>query len=77
VDQADVMKVAAFIASINPDIPFRIDAYLPVPRQPWRVPKIEEIEELKNKISKILPQTTCFHGKQGSEPLVYEVKRIF
>ncbi len=77
VDEAEIMKVAAFIASINPDIPFRIDAYLPVPGQPWKVPEIEEIEELKDKISKILPQTTCFHGKQGSEPLVYEVKRIF
>ena len=77
VDEAEIMKVAAFIASINSDIPLRIDAYLPVPGQPWRVPEIEEIEELKDKISKILPRTTCFHGKQGSEPLVYEVKRIF
>jgi len=77
VDKAEVMKIAAFIASINPDIPFRIDSYLPVPGQAWRVPEIEEIEELKDEICKILPRTTCFHGKRGNEPLVYEVKRIF
>jgi pyruvate-formate lyase-activating enzyme len=77
VDRAEVMKIAAFIASIDPGIPFRIDAYLPVPGQTWRVPEIEEIEDLKDEVCKILPRTTCFHGKQGDEPLAYEVKRIF
>ena len=77
VDKGEVMKIAAFIASINPDIPFRIDAYLPVPGQPWRVPEVEEIEELKSEICKILPRTTCFHGEQGNKPLAYEVKKIF
>ena len=77
VDESEVMKIAAFIASADPDIPFRIDAYLPVPGQPWRVPEVEEIEALKDKICKILPRTTCFHGKQGNEPLAYEVKRLF
>jgi len=77
VDEAEVMKIAAFVASIDPAVPFRIDAYLPVPGQRWRVPEIEELEKLGDSVCKILPATTCFHGKQGNEPLVYEVKRIF
>ncbi len=77
VDEAEVMKIAAFIASVNPDIPFRIDAYLPVPGEFWRVPEIDEIVKLRDRAGKILPRTTCFHGRQGDEPLVYEVTRIF
>jgi pyruvate-formate lyase-activating enzyme len=77
VDEVEVMKIAAFIASVNPDIPFRIDSYFPVPGECWRIPEIEELEELKDRVRIILPRTTCFHGKQGDEPLVYEVERIF
>jgi pyruvate-formate lyase-activating enzyme len=77
VDEAEVIRIAAFIASIDPAVPLRIDAYLPVPGQPWRVPEIEEIEKLRDRVCKILPGATSFHGKQGNEPLVYEVKRVF
>jgi pyruvate formate lyase activating enzyme len=77
VDQSEIMKIAAFIASVKPDTPFRIDAYLPVPGQPWRTPGIEELEELKERARGLLPNTTSFHGKEGGEPLAYEVVRIF
>ena len=77
VDETEVMKIAAFIASVDPNIPLRIDAYLPVPGEHWRTPEVEELEKLKNRARTILPGTTCFHGKHGDEPLVYEVERIF
>jgi pyruvate-formate lyase-activating enzyme len=77
VDEPEVMKIAGFIASVDPEIPFRIDAYLPVPGECWRIPEIEELEALKDKVCSILPRTTCFHGRRGDEPLVYEVKRVF
>lgn len=77
VDEAEVMKIAAFIASIDQSIPLRIDAYLPVPGESWRTPEIEELESIKNRARAILPGTTCFHGRHGDEPLVYEVRRIF
>jgi pyruvate-formate lyase-activating enzyme len=77
VGESEVMKIAAFIASINPDIPLRIDAYLPVPGECWRTPEVEELEKLKDRVLTILPRATCFHGKWGDEPLAYEVERIF
>lgn len=77
VDEGEVMKIAAFIAAINPDIPFRIDAYLPVPGECWRTPEIEELERLRDRVRALLPRATCFHGMEGDEPLVYEVERIF
>jgi len=77
VDEAEVLRVAAFIASVNNDIPLRIDAYFTVPGQPWRVPEVDELERLAKKVRTILPNTNCFHGKYGNEPLAYEVRRIF
>jgi len=77
VDETEVIKIAEFIASVNPDIPLRIDAYFPVPGEGWRAPEIEEIEKLKERVRAILPNATCFHGRQGDEPLAYQVKRIF
>jgi pyruvate formate lyase activating enzyme len=77
VDGEEVMRIAAFIASVNRDIPLRIDAYLPMPGQPWRAPTVEEIEALREKVLPILPNTSCLHGKEGKESLAYEVERIF
>ncbi|MEW6441608.1 MAG: radical SAM protein [bacterium] len=77
VNEAEVMRIASFIASCDPQIPFRIDAYLPVPGHPWRSPTVEEIEALAERVRPTLPRTTCLHGKRGSEPLAYPVERVF
>lgn len=77
VDEEEVMRIAAFIASVNREIPFRIDAYLPVPGQPWRAPTVEEIQSLQERVLPVLPNTTCLHGREGKEALAYEVERIF
>ncbi|MFZ2447612.1 MAG: radical SAM protein [Syntrophobacteraceae bacterium] len=77
VGEAEILKIAGFIASVNPGIPLRVDAYLPVPGEPWRAPGVDELEVLREKARAILPNTTCFHGRGGEEPLVYEVQRIF
>jgi pyruvate formate lyase activating enzyme len=77
VDQEEVVRIAAFIASVDRETPFRIDAYLPVPVQPWRAPTVEEIQLLQERVLRILPNTTYLHGKKGEENLAYEVERIF
>jgi pyruvate-formate lyase-activating enzyme len=77
VDGEEVVRIAAFIASVNREAPFRIDAYLPVPGQPWRAPTVEEIQSLQERVLLILPNTTYLHGKDGKENLAYEVERIF
>jgi pyruvate-formate lyase-activating enzyme len=76
-DEKEVMKIAEFIASIDRNIPFRIDAYLPVEGLPWRAPEPSEIEALMERVKEVVPNTTCFYGDAGKTPLVYEVKAIF
>jgi pyruvate formate lyase activating enzyme len=45
VDIAEIERIAQFIASVNPEIPFHITGYVPVPGTPWRGPTREEVEE--------------------------------
>jgi pyruvate-formate lyase-activating enzyme len=77
VDESEMVKIAEFIASMDRSIPFRIDAYVPIPNLPWRAPSVNEIESLAEKVKRILPRTTCFYGDRGNTPLVYEVERVF
>ncbi len=77
VDEGEVLKIAAFIASVDRELPFRIDAYLPIPGLPWRAPSVGEIESLTEKVKEVLPRTTCFYGDQGNTPLAYDIERIF
>lgn len=77
VDGAEVLKIAEFIASVDRSIPFRIDAYLPVQGLPWRCPTVEEINSLRDRVRRILPNTTCLYGNEGKTELAYEIERIF
>ncbi|MEN6467232.1 MAG: radical SAM protein [Syntrophaceae bacterium] len=77
VDEAEIIRIAEFIASVNSNIPFRIDAYLPVPGLSWRPPAAAEIESLAGEVKKILPLTTCFFGDRGNTPLAYEIERVY
>jgi molybdenum cofactor biosynthesis enzyme MoaA len=77
VDEMEIVKIAGFIASVDKGIPFRIDAYLPVEKLPWRAPSVSEIESLAEKVKHILPRTTCFYGDRGNTPLAYAVERVF
>lgn len=44
IEADEIKKVAQFVASVNPEIPFRIDAYFPVPECPWRAANNAEVE---------------------------------
>jgi pyruvate formate lyase activating enzyme len=72
VDAAEIEKVARFIASVNPDIPFRVDAYFPVPSCPWRAATREEVEaaaELARKYVKKVNCLTLDMKRTGDKPL--------
>ena len=45
IDAREVEKVAEFLASVDKNITFRIDAYFPVPGCPWRAATNEEVDE--------------------------------
>jgi len=77
VDEDEVLSIAQYIASVDRSIPFRIDAYLPIPGLPWRAPEASELAALKERAKAILPATTCLHGEEGKTELAYEVERLF
>ena len=76
-DEDEVLRIADFIASVNPEIPFRIDAYLPIQGLPWRAPQAHEIQSLAGKVKSTLPNTSCLYGDEGKTELAYQVERIF
>ena len=77
VDEEEILRIAAFIASVDRSIPFRIDAYLPIQGLPWRVPTPKEMRALACRTNQILPNTTCFYGNEGKTELAYEIERIY
>ena len=77
VDEDEVLRIADYVASIDPAIPFRIDAYLPIQGLPWRAPQAHEIQSLADKARRMLPNTSCLYGDGGKTELAYQVERIF
>jgi molybdenum cofactor biosynthesis enzyme MoaA len=77
VDEKEVMKIAEAVAEVDPALPLRIDAYLPMPGLPWRAPTEAEIRGLAERVRSVLPNTTWLHGRAGELPLAYGVKRVF
>jgi pyruvate formate lyase activating enzyme len=77
VDDDEVLRIADFVASVDPEIPFRIDAYLPIQGLSWRAPQAHEIHSLAEKVRYILPNTSCLYGDGGKSELAYEVEKIF
>jgi pyruvate formate lyase activating enzyme len=77
VDEDEILRIADFVASVDLEIPFRVDAYLPIQGLPWRAPQAHEIQALAEKVRNILPNTSCLYGDGGKSELAYEVEKIF
>jgi pyruvate formate lyase activating enzyme len=67
IEAEEIEKVAEFVASIDPNIPFRIDAYFPVPECPWRAASNAEVEYAAELAKKHMKQVTI---------LTLDMKRI-
>ncbi len=74
IDSPEIEKIAIFIAGVDKNIPYRIDAYLPIGDNPWRRPTTEEIEHAAGLARKHLTNVSYL---TGTEDLKYEVVRIF
>lgn len=70
----EIEKIARFISSVSPDIPYRIDPYIPVAANPWRRPLPTEMEEAMGVAGKYLSRVFCL---RGDEELSFEVVRVF
>jgi pyruvate formate lyase activating enzyme len=74
IDSLEIENIARFIAGVNPAIPYRIDAYIPVGDSPWRRPTAGEMEEAVTVAERYLANVSCL---KGNEELKHEVVRIF
>ncbi len=67
IDAAEIERIAMFVASVDNDIPFRIDAYFPVGDNPWRAATAQEVEKATRLAGKHLSKINC---------LTLDMKRI-
>jgi pyruvate formate lyase activating enzyme len=74
IDEKETEKIARFIASVDKNMPHRIDAYIPTGDNPWRRPDPTEIEKAAHLAGHYLTNVAYLTGK---EELKYEVVRIF
>jgi pyruvate formate lyase activating enzyme len=74
IDAPEIEKIAGFIAGVDKNIPYRIDAYIPTGDNPWRRATTQEIEHAAGLARKHLNNVSYL---TGAETLKYEVVRIF
>jgi pyruvate-formate lyase-activating enzyme len=74
IDLSEIENIARFIAGVNRNIPYRIDAYIPVGDSPWRRPTPVEMEAAVSTASRHLANVSCL---KGNEELKFGVVRIF
>lgn len=74
IERNEIAKIASFIGQVDKDIPYRIDAFLPVGGNPWRRPTGEEMKAAVTTAKRFLNNVSCL---TGTEQLKYKVTRIF
>lgn len=74
IEKREIAKIAKFISRVDPNIPYRIDAYHPVYGNPWRQPTERELIEAVETASKYLNNVTYLKNRQK---ILYQVHRIF
>jgi pyruvate-formate lyase-activating enzyme len=74
VDTTEIEQIAKFIASVNNNIRFQIDAYFKVADNPWRRPATEEMDEAVFVARKYLSNVYCYRGDENQ---LYDVFRAY
>ncbi len=74
IDYEEIEKIAKYIASVDPNIRYQIDAYFKAGNNPWRRPTTEEVERAVVAAKKHLNNVYAY---TGSEPREFGVKSIF
>jgi pyruvate-formate lyase-activating enzyme len=74
IDCSEIEDIAKFIAQIDRRIPYRIDAYFPAGRNPWRRATPEEVEKAVRIARRHLSNVSCL---RGDEELKFDVFRLY
>jgi pyruvate-formate lyase-activating enzyme len=72
IEVEEIKKIAEFISSIDPDIPYHIDAYVPV-NDLWRAPTPQEIRTAVKEARKHLKNVTYLCGREKPKYEVFNV----
>ena len=73
IEHNEIENIAKFIARIDKNIPYRVDAYLQVAGNPWRRPSIDEMKAAVTAAKRHLNNVSCL---TGNEELRNKVIRI-
>jgi len=83
IEYREIEEISKFIANIDPEIPYHIVGYVPVPNVPWRSPTKEEIFKAKQVAEQYLDDITIswFHSpedyiKMTKEDYNYQSVRV-
>jgi pyruvate-formate lyase-activating enzyme len=74
IDYEEIEKIAKFIASIDKNIRYQIDAYFKAGNNPWRRPTTDEVERAVEATRKHLTNAYAYNG---TEPREFGVKSVF
>jgi len=79
IDKEEIEKIACFIASIDKNIPYRIDGYIPINayfngKDKFRKPSNEEMEQAKTRAERYLKNVSILHC---GVKVKYKVERIY
>ena len=73
IEHNEIENIAKFIAPIDKNIPYRVDAYLQVAGNPWQRPSIDEMKAAVTAAKRHLNNVSCL---TGNEELRNKVIRI-
>ncbi len=73
IEHNEIENIAKFIARVDKNIPYRVDAYLQVAGNPWRRPRIDEMKAAVTAAKRHLNNVSCL---TGNEELRNKVIRI-
>lgn len=73
VEQNEIERIAEFIASINPAIPYRVDGFLPFHLSTWRSPSPEEVISTAEVAKKHLWSVYYLHCATGNNEKITSV----
>ena len=74
IDAGEIERIASFIESRDPNIPFILLPYFPVGKNPWRRPTPAEMDEAAIRVKKHLKRVFYF---RGDEELKYPIFNVF
>jgi pyruvate-formate lyase-activating enzyme len=74
IDNREIKRIAEFIAGVNENIPYRIDAFVPFGDTSWRRPAFEEMDDAVALASRYLNTVSCL---KGCENVKNEVTRVY